>query len=106
MESTNRAGLVVLGAALVLGIAGDALLRVTPWGCNIAIWTGLLAVAYVVAALGLRRQIRAGVAWLVVPFLAFAVALAVRDAPSLRCLNLLGLLAVVAFVLMRVQTGC
>jgi F0F1-type ATP synthase assembly protein I len=38
-QTTNRVGLTILGAALILGIVADALLRATPWGLNLALFT-------------------------------------------------------------------
>jgi hypothetical protein len=86
-------------------MCGDALLRVTPWGYNIAIWCTLIAVAMAIAFTRLHRNVGRDVAWLLLPFLAFAVALAVRDSPSLRALNLVGILVVCAMAMGRVQGG-
>jgi Domain of unknown function (DUF4153) len=50
MNERTRQGLIVVGAALALGILGDALLRATPWGLNLLVWIAALAAAG--AALG------------------------------------------------------
>ena len=50
MDERTRLGLGVLGAALFLGMLGDGLLRVTPWGINLFLW-----VAALVGAAGAAR---------------------------------------------------
>ncbi len=67
MDSQTRLGLELFGAALVLGVLGDQLLRVVPWGLNAFVWIGCL----VVASYGLAHRWRAGLAqagrWFVLP---------------------------------------
>ena len=43
MSNRTKLGLNILGAALLLGVLGDALLRETPWGLNVPLWTGAAA---------------------------------------------------------------
>ena len=77
----------LLAAGVVLGLAGDALLRAPgPVGLNLALWIALVAVA----ALALQRRAalapdRGRVAWLAVG-VAFAAGLAWRDASALKLL--------------------
>jgi hypothetical protein len=52
MTPRTRLGLGVAGAGIVLGLAGDVLLRATPWGLNLALWASALALA---AAAVVRR---------------------------------------------------
>ena len=42
MSVTTRLGLGALGAALVLGMLADGLLRTLPWGLNVVLWVGAL----------------------------------------------------------------
>ena len=42
MNNRTKFGLGILVTAFVLGVLGDALLRSTPWGINIFLWTVLL----------------------------------------------------------------
>src|SRR3712207_8645630 len=42
LDGKTRLGLGVLGAALVLGLLGDWLLRATPWGVNLFLWVAAL----------------------------------------------------------------
>jgi hypothetical protein len=79
----------LLAAGLVLGIAGDALLRTPgPFGLNASLWVA----AIVVAAVVLQRRAGGGldgwrVAWLVVAGVS-AAGLAWRDSPALKLLAL------------------
>ena len=85
------AGSVValLGAGVLLGALGDALLRAPgPPGLNLSLWVASVAVA----ALALHRRTavaldRERVAWLLIG-VAFAAGLAWRDAPPLKLLAL------------------
>jgi hypothetical protein len=43
VRSETKVGLGIVGAALGLGVAGDALLRETPYGLNVLLWTLALA---------------------------------------------------------------
>src|SRR5947199_8517416 len=77
----NRIGAVVLGAALVLGLAGDALLRAADWGLNLALWLTALAV---LATLFARRSDSSARARLALGALVFAAAVAWRVARTLQ----------------------
>jgi hypothetical protein len=97
-----NAAAAVAGAALALGIAGDALLREWPLGLNVALWVLLLVAATLslprVPAFGLAAP--RGAVWWLVAALAFAALLAVWASPALQSFNLLavaGCLAMVAF---------
>ena len=88
LSDSTRTGLALLAAALLLGALGDALLRQTPWGLNVAVWVLALAAA---GALLLRRAhhpLPRARLWLAVPVLGFAVAAAWRDSPILKTLDL------------------
>src|SRR5437667_11844697 len=58
LTERTRLGLEVLATGVVLGIAGDALLRATPWGLNAFLCTVALAAA--AAWLVYRRRIAGG----------------------------------------------
>ncbi len=101
MSAATRGALGVLGAAAGLGILGDALLRATPWGINLTLWT----VALVGAAVGLRRWAglqEAGRSW--VPLaLGIAALMAWRDSPTLKALDIVALLVVLALAMHRAR---
>ena len=91
LDERSRVALHVMGAAVVLGVVGDALLRATPWGVNLVLWVGALVGA--VAALLRWRRLPAAVdgRWLVGAAVVFAALFAVRDSGTLRFLNFLSL---------------
>jgi hypothetical protein len=92
--------LSILEAALLLGVLGDALLRQTPWGLNVFLWTGaLVAAMYALhARFGGRASWRADGGWLLLPIAFFAAAFAWRDSTTLKLLD--GLALFVAFALL------
>ncbi len=91
MDSQTRLGLELFGAALVLGVLGDQLLRVAPWGLNAFVWIGCL----VVVSGGLAHRWRAGLApvsrWFVLPLCVPALLFLGRDAATLKLVNMIAL---------------
>ena len=50
MNASTKFGFGILGAALVMGVLADGLLKVTPWGLNLLLWSSaLLGVVYALA---------------------------------------------------------
>ncbi|HVF49755.1 MAG TPA: DUF4173 domain-containing protein [Pyrinomonadaceae bacterium] len=92
MKDSTKLGLGVLEAALLLGILGDALLRATPWGLNVFLWTASLVVA--AWALARRKGLKFGgdAYWLVPSLLLCAAAFAWRDSQVLKTLDFLTML--------------
>ena len=101
LSPVTRSALGVLGGAAALGALGDALLRATPWGINLTLWT----LALVAAAIGLRRWAgldAAGRAW--VPMaLAIVVLMAWRDSPTLKAFDIAALGLVLALAMHRAR---
>ena len=83
MDERTRLGLGIALAAAVLGVTGDGLLRLLPWGLNVPLFA--LALVGLTAALaswhgvGLRSEGR----FLGAPFLLFAAFFAWRDSDTL-----------------------
>jgi len=100
-RTRNAAG--VAAAALVLGAAGDALLRPAPWGLNLTLWVALLAVA----AAGLQRWAEAedAVTSWIPAAMAVAVLMAWRDSPTLKALDLSALAVILALAVWRARGG-
>ncbi len=97
----HPAAAVTVAAALVAGMAGDALLRVGPWGLNVSLWLVIVAALAVGLPLARRADLRAagGLSWLLAACL-FAALLTVRASPVLQVLNggaAIGCLSMVAF---------
>src|SRR3954469_16562023 len=104
-EKTKR-GLQVLESALLLGVLGDGLLRATPFGLNVLLWTGALVIALAVL-LGRKRRaaLAGGGHWLFISALLFAAAFAWRDSEMLNVLAGLGMLIALALMAWRARMG-
>jgi hypothetical protein len=90
-----------MAVGLLGGALGDALLRATPLGVNLFVWIAAL-IASVTAVLILNRvESDTGRKRLVIPLLLFAAAVAWRDSPVLKALNLVGVAITLGMVLMR-----
>src|SRR5437879_11658202 len=91
LTERTRLGLEVLATGVVLGIAGDALLRATPWGLNAFLCTVALAAA--AAWLVYRRRIAVGrdAPWLAMAAVLLGSNFAARDSNALRALDAVGL---------------
>lgn len=105
LSPKTQLGLAALGAALLLGVASDLLLRPAPNGINVTICVAL----FVGATLALARRwllgLTGGGRWLLPAVLAFAAAFAWRDSAVLRALNSLALLAALALAVVRLRSG-
>jgi hypothetical protein len=106
MNERTKRGLEVLEAAGLLGILGDALLRGTPWGLNMTLWSGALALALFALLLrGRSRALQGEGRWLWLPLVFFGVAFAWRDSLTLKTLSLLALLATFSVIALRARGG-
>jgi len=120
MSERTRLGLYVIGAGLLLGLAGDALLRATPWGLNFTLWAGAL----VGATYALRRRAAGATAggggrgpsvegraftgegaWALPCVFVFAAAFAWRDSPALLALDGLAVLVLLSVLLLGGRGG-
>ena len=105
MDSQTRLGLELIGAALALGVLGDLLLRVGPWGLNGMLWTVALA-AGVFALLHRWQPTTLRVEkWTIVAASALAVLFLVRDAGMLKFATVIGLAAALALAAQRIQSA-
>ena len=105
MGERTRLGLGVLGAAAVLGLLGDLLLRATPWGLNVFLWiSALVALA---AALAIRHGVTLSGEgrWLAAPLLLFAALFAWRDSNTLALVNGLAALVALSLAVLRSRSG-
>ena len=105
VNGRTKLGLDVLETALLMGVLGDELLRATPWGINVFVWTVAL-VAATARLLALARR-SPGLwkenCWLLLPVVFFAAAFAWRDSPVLKLLNGLALLAALSLIAWRAR---
>jgi hypothetical protein len=88
----TRIGLGVLGAALVLGGLGDALLRATPWGVNFLLWVAVLVGIAVLLAKSGRVPLEGEGRWMVVVAVVFAAGVVLRDSPVVVLLDVLAVM--------------
>lgn len=94
MTATTRNGLAALGAGLAVGLMGDLLLPVEPWGVNMLLCTTalVLAGAWIVRRSGVTPS--GDAAWLAVSALLLGAAFVRRDAAMLHGLDILALVIV------------
>src|SRR5262245_4810868 len=105
MTDKTKLGISTIAMAFVSGALGDALLRATPWGLNLFMWIAVLVASAGVVLAFNRAESVTGSRWLVIPLLFFAAAVAWRDSPVLKALNLIGIVMTLAMILMRSQAG-
>jgi hypothetical protein len=97
MNEKTKTGLVILEAAILMGILGDALLRVTPWGLNVFLWIGTLAAAMMMLTLRRRSEfLNAQTISLHIALVFFAAMFVWRDSMELKLLNTLSILTILA----------
>lgn len=90
-DGSRHVALDILGLAVLLGVAGDLLLRVDPWGLNAALAALALAVGFGALVRVRHLPLKGAAAWLAaVPLL--AAVLVWRSAPPLILLAILGVL--------------
>ena len=91
LSGKTRLGLEILGAAAALAIAGDTLLRATPWGLNAFVCTaGLVAAtAWLVRRGGIAAS--GDAPWLAGTALLLSSTFVARDSGALRAFDALGL---------------
>jgi hypothetical protein len=105
MSEKTKAGLAVLAAAIALGVAGDALLHVGPWGINAPLFVTALVVAWLAVARGQRVALRGGGRWLLAPALLLAAGIAWRDSLTLDVLAGAAALLALALAAFRSRSG-
>jgi Domain of unknown function (DUF4173) len=96
----------ILVTAIAIGVAGDLLLRATPWGLNVTLWLALVGAAAILLprphrfALGPAR----GSGWLLTA-IAISLMFAWRASPVLQWLNLFGVAFAFSMVGFRSPAG-
>ncbi|MCC6627425.1 MAG: DUF4173 domain-containing protein [Chloroflexi bacterium] len=105
MSDTTKLGVALLGAALLVGLLADALLRTAPWGVNLALWVAGLLLAGALVARWRATPLSGAGRWLALPALLLAGGLAWRDSGMLTTLNLLALGGTLALLALRAGAG-
>lgn len=106
MNERTKQALKVMEAAALLGVLGDGLLRATPWGLNVLLWTGALIITSVVL-LAQRRQraLSGGGHLLLLSATLFAATFAWRDSLMLNFLAASGLGVALGLMAWRARAG-
>lgn len=105
MTEKSWLGIWCLGAALVLGAAGDMLLRGVPWGINVALWVS--ALVFLAAAPLFLRGVshRGGGRWMALVAVFLAAFVAWRDSTFLAFLNVGGAAAALSLAAVWGRSG-
>jgi hypothetical protein len=105
MDPRLRLALAALGAAFVLGVLGDVLLRAYPWGLNLPLW--LLAVIGAVLWLVRRGDVewRGEGRWLLVAAMLSACGMAWRDSLTIKVLSAGATILTLALAAARSRAG-
>jgi hypothetical protein len=94
-----------LGDALLLGVAGDALLRVPSWGANFTVWSIGIVVAMLTLARRRQDPVPSDAWWIAMPAVAISLMYLLRDVGSLAAYNTLALIGTIALLASAVETG-
>jgi hypothetical protein len=104
-DERRRLAARVLTDALLLGVAGDALLREASWGANMAVWSIAIVVALFTLAKRRYDTVPAEARWLAIPAVVLSLMFAWRDADSLAAYNTLVLIGTFALLATAVAGG-
>lgn len=106
MSERTKRGIKTLEAALLLGVLGDGLLRATPWGLNVLLWTGAFVCAlFVLLARERWRLLKDGGHWLLLVVVLAAAGFAWRDSLTLNFLAGSTLLVALSLMGWRARGG-
>ena len=92
-----------LGDALLLGIVGDALLRVSSWGANMTAWSIAIVLAMVTLARRRSEPLSPDARWLLVPAIALSLMFVLRDSEELVAYNTLTLIGTLALLAAAIE---
>src|SRR5215207_9126466 len=87
-----------LGDALLLGIVGDAVLRVSSWGANMTVWALAIVLAMVTLARRRYDALPMDARWVLLPAIALSLMFSWRDTESLTVYNTLALAGTLALL--------
>ncbi|MDQ2747116.1 MAG: DUF4173 domain-containing protein [Acidobacteriota bacterium] len=99
MNEKTKTGLEILEAAILLGVLGDVLLRETPFGLNVLLFTSALVAALVMLTLRRRSEnLSAPTLALHAALVFFAAMFVWRDSAELKIFDALAMLAMLALL--------
>lgn len=105
LEARSNLAVRVLTDALLLGIVGDALLRVTGWGANMATWAIAIVVALFTLARRRNEPLPRETKWLAVPAVTIALLFLLRDEEGITVYNVLALAGTLALLASTLAPG-
>ncbi|MBA2502766.1 MAG: DUF4173 domain-containing protein [Pyrinomonadaceae bacterium] len=105
MSDKTKLGLRVLEAAVLLGVLGDALLRVAPWGLNTFLWTSAMVAGVYAVARQKRAQLGREWHFFAACAVLFASFFAWRDSFTLRFLDALVVVVMLALAAFSVSNA-
>ncbi len=101
VSPATQRGLYILAIAIGSGLAGDWLLRATPWGLNFPVWLAITASG---AWFVFQHEGRT-LYWFALPLGFFSLALAWRDSITLQALDVGALLITLLMLALHTQRG-
>ena len=104
-EDRARLAARTLADALLLGIVGDAILRVSSWGANMTVWSAAIIAAMLTLARRRYEAIPADARWLLMPLFALSLLFSLRDTESLVVYNTLALFGTLALLSVAIAHG-
>lgn len=104
-EERARLAARTLADALLLGIVGDAILRVPSWGANMTVWTIAIIAAMLTLARRRYEAIPADARWLLMPIVALSLLFSLRDSEGLVAYNTLALFGTLALLSVTIAQG-
>ncbi len=105
MNDRSKLALAIIGGGVFLGIAGDALLRIGPWGINLLLWTDLLLGVTLLLAWRGRVQLDRRAVWMLAIVIFFAAGIGWRDSETLKFLDFLAVVLVLALAVAWARGG-
>jgi hypothetical protein len=105
LEDRSRLATRVLTDALLLGVVGDALLRVNGFGANMAVWAIAVIVALFTLARRRNESLPREATWLAVPAIAIALLFFLRDEEGVTAYNVLALAGTLALLASTLAPG-
>ena len=105
MDDRTRLALATFGAALILGALGDALLRATPWGLNVFLWTVVLVAAIVALARSWNVGFAGEGRWFLPVAALFAAGVVWRDSVTVAFLDVVAALIALSLAAVWGRSG-
>ena len=101
MNERTKKGLEILQSAVLLGVLGDVLLRVTPWGLNVFLFISALVAAMVMLVLRRKRELwNTRTIALNAALVFFGLMFVWRDSIELKIYDALAILTILAVLIL------